>query len=137
MQNCKFMFLAEATIDAVLQTAINFSNRSLDIDTMSMPFVKGILNYVVFPFTYICTLSFSTGVFPDAMKIAKVMPIYYDGEKKKNYNHRAIYYLHTSNSVSLPVRGIATIFVSIMQDIYIYIETRRIKHEPLHPRFYA
>ena len=40
--------------------------------------------------TYICNLSFATGIFPDAMKIAKVIPIYKTGAKGEFNNYRPI-----------------------------------------------
>ena len=55
-----------------------------------MSFVKNIIHLVVWHFTYICNLSFATGIFPDAMKIAKVIPIYTAGAKDEFRNHRPI-----------------------------------------------
>uniref|UniRef100_A0A3Q3AH61 Reverse transcriptase domain-containing protein n=1 Tax=Kryptolebias marmoratus TaxID=37003 RepID=A0A3Q3AH61_KRYMA len=57
---------------------------------MDMTFVKEIMSYVIKPFTYICNLSFSSGIFPDTMKIAKVIPIYKNGEKCLFSNYRPI-----------------------------------------------
>uniref|UniRef100_A0A3Q3BKX6 Reverse transcriptase domain-containing protein n=1 Tax=Kryptolebias marmoratus TaxID=37003 RepID=A0A3Q3BKX6_KRYMA len=66
------------------------SKRSKDWVNMDMRVVKDIMDYVIEPFTYICNLSFQNGVFPDGMKIAKVIPIYKNGEKNLFTNYRPI-----------------------------------------------
>ena len=45
---------------------------------------------VVQTITYICNLSLATGIFLDAMKIAKVIPIYKTGAKDEINNNRPI-----------------------------------------------
>lgn len=57
---------------------------------MDMTFVKEIMGYVIEPFKYICNLSFSTGIFPDSMKVAKVIPLYKNGDKFMLTNYRPI-----------------------------------------------
>ena len=57
---------------------------------MNMSFVKNIIHLVVQSYPHICSLSFATGIFPDAMKIAKVIPIYKTGAKDEFNNHRPI-----------------------------------------------
>ena len=53
-----------------------FSNKSsLDCNDMSMSIIKEIFPFVLNRFTYICYLSLYSGVFPNAMKIAKVLPV--------------------------------------------------------------
>ena len=39
---------------------------------------------------YICNLSFETGIFPDKLKISKVIPIYKAGSKNELSNYRPI-----------------------------------------------
>ena len=63
---------------------------STDCNDMNMSFVKNIIHLVVQTFTYICNLSFATGIFPDAMKIAKVIPIYRTGAKDEFNNYITI-----------------------------------------------
>lgn len=40
--------------------------------------------------TYICNKSFQTGIFPDKMKTAKVIPIYKNGDKQFVSNYRPV-----------------------------------------------
>ena len=52
--------------------------------------IKEIIPFVVNPFTYICNLSFYSGDFPNAMKIAKVLPVHKNGAKNEFNNDRPI-----------------------------------------------
>ena len=54
---------------------------------MSMSIIKEIIPFVVNPFTHICNLSFFSGDFTNAMKIAKVLPVHKNCAKNefKNY----------------------------------------------------
>ena len=45
---------------------------------------------VLEPFMHICNLSFSKGIFPQQMKIAKVIPIFESGDKSQFNNYRPI-----------------------------------------------
>ena len=56
-------------------------STSTDCNDMNMSFMKNIIHLVVHPSTYICHHPIATGIFPDAMKIAKVIPIYIAGKK--------------------------------------------------------
>ena len=49
---------------------------SCDFNDLSMHIVKSTFKAVLVPFTYICNLSFASGVFLDMMKIAKVIPLF-------------------------------------------------------------
>ena len=40
--------------------------------------------------TYICNKSFEFGIFPDSMKIAKVIPVFKAGDKSQFHNYRPI-----------------------------------------------
>ena len=66
------------------------SKSSEDSDNLSMRFVKDIFNHISKPFTYICNLSFLSGIFPDRMKIAIVIPLYKSGEKSSFNNYRPV-----------------------------------------------
>ena len=85
------MFLSETNAYEIIAILNKFTEKiSTDCNDMSMSFVKSIIHLVVQPFTYICNLSFATGIFPDAMRIAKVIPIYKTGSKYEFNNYRPI-----------------------------------------------
>ena len=57
---------------------------------MSMHLVKNIINLVCVSFSHICNLSFASGVFPDKMKIAKVLALFKSGGLKSFNNYRPV-----------------------------------------------
>ena len=63
---------------------------SKDKDGFNMYIMKKIVNQVVNPYLHICNLSFNKGIFPDAMKVAKVIPIHKSGEKNVFNNYRPV-----------------------------------------------
>ena len=85
------MFLSETNVNETITIVSKPTQKtSTDCNDMNMSFVKNIIYLVVQPFTYICHLSFATGIFSDAMKIAKVIPIHKTGAKDEINNHRPI-----------------------------------------------
>ena len=46
--------------------------------------------YIAKPLAHIFNLSFSCGIFPDHMKIAKIIPIFKNGQKTEFTNYRPI-----------------------------------------------
>ncbi len=72
-----------------------------DFDDMSMYVISKVIVSIARPLAHIFNLSFSWGVFPDHMKIAKIIPIFKNGQKteKKKYHcivHTYVY-IYTCN----------------------------------------
>ena len=63
---------------------------SMDYDDISMWVLSRIAPQVVKPLVHIFNLSFSTGIFPSEMKIAKVIPLIKNGNKSDFSNYRPI-----------------------------------------------
>ena len=57
---------------------------------MNMFIFKKITNFFVDPFLHVCNISFSKGVFPDALKIARVIPLFKSGDKHVFTNYRPV-----------------------------------------------
>uniref|UniRef100_A0A672F466 Reverse transcriptase domain-containing protein n=1 Tax=Salarias fasciatus TaxID=181472 RepID=A0A672F466_SALFA len=55
-----------------------------------MTTVKNVIHSIANPLTYICNLSFTTGAFPQKMKMAKVIPLYRSGDSKLYSNYRPV-----------------------------------------------
>lgn len=55
-----------------------------------MTLIKKVIDSIINPLTYICNLSFTTGSFPQKMKIAKIIPLYKAGEKHHFTNYRPV-----------------------------------------------
>ena len=89
--NCNSMFPSETNVNEIMKIVGRPTQKtSTDCNDMNMSFLNNIIHLVVQPFKYICNLSFATGIFPDAMKIAKVIPIYKTGAKDELNNYRPI-----------------------------------------------
>ena len=63
---------------------------SMDYDDISMWVLSRIAPHVVKPLVHIFNLSFSTGIFPSEMKIAKVIPLFKNENKSDFSNYRPI-----------------------------------------------
>ncbi|KAF7660965.1 hypothetical protein LDENG_00270650, partial [Lucifuga dentata] len=82
VNNINTMFLVGVEEAEVLNLVKNYKGkRSTDCDEFDMLLLKNIIECVIEPFTYICNLSFTSGVFPDHMKTAKVVPLYKTGDR--------------------------------------------------------
>ena len=46
-----------------------------------MVIIKQVINYIVKPLAHVCSTSFEYGVFPDNMKVAKVVPLFKAGDR--------------------------------------------------------
>ena len=89
--NVNTMFLDPVTEQEVVELVKKFSNKtSLDCHGISMLLIKQILTHIVKPFTHICNLSFEIGIFPDLMKMAKVLPIFKSGKNNIYTNYRPV-----------------------------------------------
>lgn len=89
--NSSSLYLRGVEENEVISIVHKFTNkRSKDFNDIDMWLVKEIINYIVTPFTYICNQSFLTGIFPDKMKTAKVIPIFKSGNKNQFTNYRPI-----------------------------------------------
>ena len=63
---------------------------SLDCHGINMALIKQIIVPIAKPFAHICNLSFSSGVFPELMKIAKVVPLFKSGKNNVFTNYRPV-----------------------------------------------
>ena len=63
--------------------------QSCGYDGVNIPLVKYLISYtnIVAPLTYICNKSFESGIFPDEMKIAKIVPLFKNGNRKEFSNY--------------------------------------------------
>ena len=68
---------------------LNASTAS-GLDEVSPKVVKAIANYIVKPLTHIFNLSFLSGIIPNALKIARVTPVYKANSKENFANYRPI-----------------------------------------------
>ena len=57
------------------------SKTSCDHNNIDMVIVKQVINYIAKPLAHVCSKSFECGVFPDNMKVAKVVPLFKAGDR--------------------------------------------------------
>ena len=66
------------------------SKNSSGHDGISARFFKSILKTVVLPLTHVINQSLSTGIFPDRLKIPRVVPLFKKGDQHIPDNYRPI-----------------------------------------------
>lgn len=79
----------EDDIDRIIKEELS-TKTSFGEDGISTKLVKILRGVLVPPLTILCNQSLATGIFPDDMKIAKVIPIYKQGDKELVDNYRPI-----------------------------------------------
>ena len=85
------MFLSPADENEVISVVHSCTSKtSIDSDGLNMNVVKNIIHSIVKPVTHICNSSLVSGVFPDKMKIAKIIPLFKSGIKTEFNNYRPI-----------------------------------------------
>ena len=83
-----------------LKISKNLTNKSsYGVGRISNVLLKSILNEIVKPLTLIINQSFETGIFPNAFKTLKVIPIYKKGDKVNLSNYRPISILPTISKI--------------------------------------
>lgn len=66
------------------------SKTSTDSDGIDMCIVKKTIDCIIKPLSYIFNLSLSTGVFPERMKTAKVIPLFKSDDRHEFNNYRPV-----------------------------------------------
>ena len=90
-RNSHAMFFAPALECEILDIVHNFqSKRSCGHDGFDNSTLKKIMPAIVQPFAYICNLSMTSGVFPQKMKLAKIIPVFKKGDTLSITNYRPI-----------------------------------------------
>ena len=65
-------------------------SKSCGYDEINVNLLKKIIFYIVSPLNHVFNLSFTSGIFPDAMKIAKVIPVFKKDDPAEIKNYRPI-----------------------------------------------
>lgn len=85
------IFLKPVTEDEVIKIVNKFKSKSSkDYDDVSMRTVKKLIYSIKLPLAHVFNLSLANGIFPDKMKIAKVVPVYKAGDAKNVTNYRPV-----------------------------------------------
>ena len=65
-------------------------NSSPGWDNFQSNVIKDTSDFLLLPLTHLLTLSITQGVFPDELKIAKVIPIFKSGDSAQIGNYRPV-----------------------------------------------
>ncbi len=85
------LFLNPVTDVEILQLVAKVKpKKSKGHDELDMCLIKKLIPYIVVPLKHIFNLSLLNGVFPDSMKIARVIPLFKSGNTKEFSNYRPI-----------------------------------------------
>lgn len=90
----------EVTTDFVLEEILKLnSNKSTGLDNIPARFLKDAAEVVQFPLTHIINLSIRNEIFPDAMKAAKVKPLYKKKSRLEVGNYRPVSVLSVPSKI--------------------------------------
>ena len=84
------LIIAHISEEEVLKIIESLPNKSTGPFSIPLRLLKVIADIIVVPLCYIINLSFSTGVFPDIWKVAKVIPLHKGGSTEELNNFRPI-----------------------------------------------
>ena len=88
--NYSFDTLEETNSDELIQIVKTTKNTGAGIDRINASIFKGTYSSIIQALVHFINLCLSAGVFPEALKIAVVKPIYKSGDKKLFSNYRPI-----------------------------------------------
>jgi hypothetical protein len=105
------------------------SKTSQGYDNISTKLTKQIIDEIAETLTHIFNQSFLTGVIPEQLKTAKIIPIYKSGDKTLFNNYRPI--------------SLLPVFSKLLEKLWIFLDTQNImykhqygfraKHSTIHP----
>ena len=79
------------SVTDVEKIAKNLASKNISgHDGISARFLKSILETVMLPLTHVINQSLCTGIFPDSLKIARVVPLFTKGDQHILHNYRPI-----------------------------------------------
>ena len=84
------LFLNPITESEICDIVSKFKNKSPGIDDIKPSLIKSVITYISDPLCHIFNLSLTTGIFPKKLKVAKVTPVFKNGDPAELGNYRPI-----------------------------------------------
>ena len=84
------LIIAHISEDEILELIQHLPNKSAGPASIPLNLHKVVSDLIVIPLCYIINVSFTSGVFPEILKIAKVLPLYKSGSTLDPNNFRPI-----------------------------------------------
>jgi hypothetical protein len=129
------MFLGPITPADILKIIMKMKSKtSLDCDGLSSKLIKSVDEGISIPLTHVINLSLVSGIVPNAMKFAKVIPIFKSGNANTFSNYRPISILPVVSKILEKV--VANNLVKFINDTNQYYEHQygfRAGHSTIHP----
>ena len=92
------LFLSPVLQEDIITTVNNCKSKtSCDHNNIDMVIIKQVINYIATHLVHVCSTSFEYGVFPDNMRVAKVVPLFKAGDCSVFSNYRPISLLSHKN----------------------------------------
>ena len=88
--NANSVVIHDIEENEVVRIINSLNNSSPGWDCITAKLAKRVLNYYIKPLTFLIHQSFHNGIFPDELKLAKVIPIYKSGSTMELNNYRPI-----------------------------------------------
>lgn len=87
----KTLYLSPVSENDIIDVVNKFKNkRSKDSENLNMVLIKKLIHLLVVPLAHIFNQSLNEGIFPDKMKLAKVIPIFKSGSIENVEDYRPI-----------------------------------------------
>jgi len=134
-RNAHSLFLGPVTSHDILNITVKLkSKNSTDYNNMSSKLMKATIQNTVHPLTHIINLSLEKGIFPNDMKISRVVPILKKGDKQDFTNYRPISILPTFSKILEKVVAKKLInFLESTNAFYVHQYGFRPGHNTTHP----
>ena len=84
------IFLETVSPEELLEVMKGLKHSAVGYDELEAQHMKSSSSIIIQPLLHICNLSFTLGLFPDAMKIAKVIPLFKSGNYMKVNSYRPV-----------------------------------------------
>ena len=84
------MFLTPVSVSECLYVISNLKNKSYGINSIPVSIFKLIKSFIVHPLTTLINFSFQSGIFPDCLKVANIIPIFKKDDPTEMSNYRPI-----------------------------------------------
>ena len=87
MKSMLILYISEYEIIEIIKS---LKNSSAGYDNIPASIAKQCIQHYIKPLTYLINSSFECGIFPNELKLAKVIPIFKNGDKQEISNYRPI-----------------------------------------------
>ena len=84
------LIIAHISEEEILDIINSLSNKSVGPASIPLRLLKIVADIIVIPLCKIINCSFSTGVFPDVLKVSKIIPLHKGGSTLEVNNFRPI-----------------------------------------------